>query len=72
MPAGLLNTKGEPKPVYKVLDELINKEWRSDMSGALVAEGQLQGRGFMVPIPLRLWWTASLSQLALNYSKGCR
>lgn len=49
MPAGLLNTKGEPKPVYMVLDKLINEEWRSHMSGALVAEGQLQGRGFYGP-----------------------
>jgi hypothetical protein len=46
MPAGLLNTGGNPKPVYNVLDNLINEQWRTRIKGKLDLTSNLQGRGF--------------------------
>jgi hypothetical protein len=33
MPAGLLDQEGEPKPVYHVLDELINQRLEDKADG---------------------------------------
>ena len=46
MPAGLLNASGQPKPAYKVLDQLINEEWRTRLEGAVAADGRIKTRGF--------------------------
>ena len=46
MPAGLLDTQG--KPVYKVLDQLINDRWRTRLRGKLADDGTIQARGFTV------------------------
>ena len=46
MPAGLLDTQGEPKPVYEVLDQLINHEWRTRLSGKITEDSILKARGF--------------------------
>ena len=46
MPAGLLDEQGQPKPVYHVLDELINEEWHTEKRGVLSEAGMLQFRGF--------------------------
>lgn len=46
MPAGLLNAKGQAKPVYKVLDQLINEEWCTRLEGTVDAAGGLRARGF--------------------------
>jgi GH35 family endo-1,4-beta-xylanase len=46
MPAGLLDAKGQPKPVYKVLDQLINEEWRTRLKGSVDSRGRVAGRGF--------------------------
>lgn len=46
MPAGLLDQEGEPKPVYHVLDELINDRWKTRQAGVLEVEGELCFRGF--------------------------
>ena len=46
MPAGLLDAQGQPKPVYHVLDELINEEWHTEKRGLLSEDGRLRFRGF--------------------------
>jgi GH35 family endo-1,4-beta-xylanase len=46
MPAGLLDEQGQPKPVYHVLDELINEEWHTEKRGLLSENGVLDFRGF--------------------------
>lgn len=46
MPSGLLNVNGEPKPVYFVLDELINQQWNTQKEGKLSAQGKFEFRGF--------------------------
>ncbi|MAS98115.1 MAG: hypothetical protein CMF29_04205 [Kiritimatiellaceae bacterium] len=46
MPAGLLDEQGQPKPVYHVLDELINQEWHTEKRGMLSEDGMLRFRGF--------------------------
>ena len=46
MPAGLIDTQGAPKPVYEVLDQLINYEWRTHLSGKITEDSVLQVRGF--------------------------
>ena len=54
MPAGLLNTEGNPKPVYKVLDNLINEQWRTRIKGTLNPTSSLQGRGFYGDYTLKI------------------
>ncbi len=46
MPSGLLDTNGNPKPVYHELDNLINKEWKTSFSGKTNREGKFSFRGF--------------------------
>ncbi|MDA0849169.1 MAG: 1,4-beta-xylanase, partial [Verrucomicrobia bacterium] len=46
MPSGLLNVNGEPKPVYFVLDELINQQWNTQKEGKLSGQGMFEFRGF--------------------------
>ncbi|MBC8434779.1 MAG: endo-1,4-beta-xylanase [Verrucomicrobia bacterium] len=46
MPAGLLDAKGQPKPAYHALDQLINHEWNTQMQGNTGANGAAQFRGF--------------------------
>ena len=54
MPAGLLNTEGNPKPVYKVLDNLINEQWHTRIKGTLDLTSSLQGRGFYGDYTLKI------------------
>jgi GH35 family endo-1,4-beta-xylanase len=54
MPAGLLDMNGRPKPVYKVLDQLINEEWRTKLSGSVGRAGALRARGFYGSYTLEL------------------
>ena len=46
MPSGLLNVDGEPKPVYYVLDDLINKQWKTSEKGSLGKKSIFSFRGF--------------------------
>jgi GH35 family endo-1,4-beta-xylanase len=46
MPSGLLDVNGEPKPVYFVLDELINQQWNTQKEGELSDQGIFKFRGF--------------------------
>ena len=46
MPSGLLNVDGEPKPVYHVLDELINQQWNTSEEGELSDQAMVEFRGF--------------------------
>lgn len=43
---GLINENGEPKPVYKTLDRLINQEWKTTISGETNEQGIYNFRGF--------------------------
>lgn len=46
MPCGLLDVNGDPKPVYYILDELINKKWKTNITGNISDLGKLDFRGF--------------------------
>lgn len=46
MPSGLLTVDGQPKPVYTVLDELINQDWNTSEKGQLSDSGIVDFRGF--------------------------
>ena len=46
MPGGLLDKAGNPKPAYRVLDKLINHEWRTRTRGAASAQGRVSLKGF--------------------------
>lgn len=43
---GLLREDMSEKPSYKVLDELINKEWKTEVKGATDKNGQISFRAF--------------------------
>ena len=46
MPSGLLTIDGQPKPVYYVLDELINQQWNTSKKGKLSDKAMVNFRGF--------------------------
>lgn len=46
MPAGLLDAEGQPKPVYHVLDQLINQDWTTHLDGETAMRGEVQFRGY--------------------------
>lgn len=54
MPSGLLDAKGKPKPVFEVLDELINHQWNTQLEGVLEQSNQLAFNGFFGAYSLTL------------------
>ena len=46
MPSGLLTNDGKPKPVYYVLDDLINQQWNTSEKGNFSDKGMFNFRGF--------------------------
>mgnify|MGYP001427966127 CR=1 FL=1 len=50
----LLDEQGQPKPVYHVLDELINQEWHTEKRGLLSEDGRLRFRGFYGTYAIRV------------------
>ena len=46
MPSGLLSVNGQPKPVYYVLDNLINQQWNTSEEGKFSEQAMLNFRGF--------------------------
>jgi endo-1,4-beta-xylanase len=51
---GLIDAEYQPKPIYGVLDRLINKEWRTNLSVSLDNEGAISFRGFFGNYEIRL------------------
>ncbi len=51
---GLLDEDYSPKPVYEMLDKLINEEWHTDMKGGLNNKGSLSFRGFFGDYHIKL------------------
>ena len=45
MPCGLLDVNGDPKPVYYVLDDLINNKWKTEIRGSF-DDSVINMRGF--------------------------
>ena len=44
--SGLFSRDMEPKPAYFALDELINREWRTDTRVKAGKDGSVEFRGF--------------------------
>ena len=44
--SGIFDADMNPKPSYKVLDELINNEWTTRLTAQVAADGKLSFRGF--------------------------
>lgn len=55
--SGLFTREMEKKPAYDALDELINREWRTNLSVAADANGTVAFRGFRGRY--RLSWTGA-------------
>ena len=51
---GLIDEEYRPKPIYEVLDRLINKEWRTRLSVPLDSAGSLSFRGFFGSYEIKL------------------
>lgn len=43
---GLIDENGEPKPVFKILDRLINQDWKTTINDVAVEQGVYDFRGF--------------------------
>ncbi|CAI8281033.1 MAG: Anti-sigma-I factor RsgI6 [Opitutia bacterium UBA7350] len=72
MPAGLLDAEGRPKPVYKVLDQLINQEWCTQLEGMVDAGGRIQGRGFYGSYTLNLELNGRSYNVNFELKQGSR
>ena len=55
--SGLFTREMEKKPAYDALDELINREWRTNLAVAADADGKVSFRGFRGRY--RLSWTGA-------------
>ena len=44
--SGLFTRGMNPKPAFYALDELINREWRTNLSASPDADGNVKFRGF--------------------------
>lgn len=51
---GLIDEEYRPKPIYRALDRLINKEWRTTLSVPLDSTGTLSYRGFFGSYEIKL------------------
>jgi len=51
---GLIDEDYSPKPVYKVLDKLINHEWKTSLSRPLDSTGSVAFRGFFGTYDVKL------------------
>ena len=54
MPAGLLDVDGKRKPVYEMLDKLINHDWRTKTHGLVNKKGHVPVKGFYGTYEVRL------------------
>jgi GH35 family endo-1,4-beta-xylanase len=69
MPAGLLDAQGKAKPVYKVLDQLINKAWRTHKSGLVAKGGKVLLNGFFGGYRLRVEVEGKIFETNFELSK---
>jgi transposase len=44
--SGIYDKELSPKPVYHILDELINKEWKTEATLKASSDGDIKFRGF--------------------------
>ncbi len=68
--AGLINKALEPKASYHVLDELINRVWRSHAEGVTDAKGSLKFRGFYGAYDVMVTQGGVTKTIPLHLSKG--
>lgn len=69
MPAGLLDAQGKPKPVYEVLDQLINDAWRTRKSGLVAEGGQVLLNGFFGEYRLTVELEGEIFEASFELSK---
>ena len=63
--AGLMDPEANPKPAYRALDELINREWRTDLS-VPAKDGKVSFRGFRGRY--RLSWTDADGRAQMKFA----
>ena len=68
--AGLVDKELKPKASYRVLDELINQTWRSNVEGTADAKGALRFRGFYGLYEVTVTRGGVAKTVPLHVSKG--
>ncbi len=68
--AGLLDKDLQPKEAYRVLDRLINHEWRTSVTGRTDSRGIFSFRGFYGTYEVELRTGDATKTFMVNVSKG--
>lgn len=68
--AGLIDKDLKPKASYRVLDELINRDWRSVAEGVAGADGTLTFRGFYGAYEVTVKQGGATRTVSFHLSKG--
>ncbi len=66
---GLIDENYNPKLAYKVLDDLINKEWKTDITRA-VTDGIIKFRGFYGTYKLTVEYNGKSIEKTINMTKN--
>lgn len=66
---GFLNEDLSPKPAYHVLNELINKEWKTKFSKTVEGEKELSFRGFYGEYLIRIKQGKKITEQKVKWSK---
>lgn len=67
--AGCLTKDLKPKPSYQVLDELINKEWRTNLQLKSDDESQVKFKGFYGKYKVKVNYKGKQFEQVINFTK---
>jgi len=67
---GIIARDWTPKPAYHELDSLINREWRTNLSGTTASDGTFRFRGFHGTYEVRITVGGRTTTASLHVSEG--
>lgn len=67
---GLLDQDMNPKPAYQALDQLINRDWKTNLSAQTDAQGKAHFRGFYGKYTVEVTAGSLVRKFEINLSKG--
>ncbi|MGI6415673.1 MAG: hypothetical protein ACOX1P_08400 [Thermoguttaceae bacterium] len=68
--AGLFNKEMNPKPAYEALDQLINHQWRTNLSAKTDEAGKAQFRGFHGKHTVRVTSAGRTQEFEIDLAAG--
>ncbi len=69
---GLVDENLEPKPSYRTLDQLINQEWKTRLTGKTDSNGDFRFRGFYGKYTVKVTAGGRTQEFQIDLAKGGR